>query len=527
MLSKSLRILFVVIAFGEIPAFAASGMFPKMPFTTNTVVADIRKDSDSARMTAWALQGLINQISAEIYVLYRPFDMQQLEDSGRSFEKLDTLPSANGGLRSLLKKYQGRVKKMIVYDSQKDWTWYLALMAGAQEGGIPVTESLKNDLIQEFGWKGDVEDFQNRWTNRIEAFDWALANLMPACNKQVIFALGRALPLNDYVVASKGFVFGLDFQKDGAEINKIFQTKDYSVGTSLMGYSSTGDQANETANRYGIGYVVSDFYANGSFWSSFPDKSYTQAPGRAIAVQPGKIYVSFMWSDGDNIQFDQNAIYHLWKDSARGTVPVGTTLGPSLQELNTPLLDWYYRMMTTNDELMAGPCGVQFIYGKDFNPELFLAWCNLNKLWLSDGGFHTACLWFTPFLSYKYASYVKTCGLTGIFLGDNRNVFAGAGVRCDLGMPAVDCSLGGQEKDIFGRLSEITPNDQYPLFRNFTCGAGDFEHGNEGGYLKIKRQVDRLEAAYPGRFVFLLPKDQFATIQAYCRLRATPEAAPR
>ncbi|MGH7989921.1 MAG: hypothetical protein ACREDS_07030, partial [Limisphaerales bacterium] len=36
--------------------------------------------------------------------------------------------------------------------------------------------------------------------------------------------------------------------------------------------------------------------------------------------------MTFTWSNGDNIQFDQNAIYLLWKDPARGTVPVGTTL---------------------------------------------------------------------------------------------------------------------------------------------------------------------------------------------------------
>ena len=46
---------------------------------------------------------------------------------------------------------------MFIYDPAKDWTWYLALMSAAQQDGIPVTESVRNDLISEFGWKGDVE----------------------------------------------------------------------------------------------------------------------------------------------------------------------------------------------------------------------------------------------------------------------------------------------------------------------------------------------------------------------------------
>ena len=72
-----------------------------------------------------------------------------------------------------------------------------------------------------------------------------------------------------------------------------------------MGYANTGDNANKVANPFGIGCMTSDLYANGSFWSSFPDKTYTQTPGRAIDAQPGKIYTSIMWSDGDNLQFDK------------------------------------------------------------------------------------------------------------------------------------------------------------------------------------------------------------------------------
>jgi hypothetical protein len=517
---KTKLLLCFALVLSTMPAWGASGMFPKMPSATNVEVINLRKDTKNARMTAWALQGLINQSSAEVYTLYRPFDLEQLKETGMPYEMLPRLHGANGGLRSFFEKYQSRVKKLIVYDPGENWTWYLALMTGAQQGGVPVTESLKNDLTQEFGWKGDVEDFRNRWPDSDAAFDWALTNLMLGCNKKVVFALRPDLPLDDYAVASKGFVFWLDFKNENelAEIQKILSVKGYGVGTTLMGYASDGDQANEVVNRYGIGYVVSDFYSNGSFWSSFPSKTYTQTAGRAVVVQPGKIYVSFMWSDGDNIQFDQNAIYHLWKDPARGTIPVATTLSPSLQELNSSLLDWYYHHMTTNDELMAGPCGVQFIYGKDFNSELFPAWCQLNKTWMAGAGFHTACLWFTPFLSYRYDCYVKTCGLTGMFLGDNRSIFIGAGDRVEHGIPVVDCSLGGQEKDIYDRLSEITPNERYPLFRNFTCQAGDFEHGPEEGYLKIERQVERLNADYPGRFVFLLPKDEFATIRAYCHL---------
>ncbi len=289
---KPTIILCLALLLSAKPASAASGMFPKMPAATNAYVVNCLKDSRSAKMTAWALQGLINQFSAEVYVFSSGEHREQLQFSKKPFEMLHALTGDDAGLRTLFQKYQGRAKKMFVYDPDQNWTWYLALMSAAQHDGIPVTESIRNDLATEFGWKGDVEDFRNKWTNRIEAYDWALTHLMPQCSRQVVFELRMDKRLCDYVVASKGFDFWLDAGNpdERAETEKIFRTKGYGLGTSLMGYA--GDKANEIANPHGIGYVASDLYGNGSFWLSFPNKTHTQSPGKPIKAEPGKIYTS-------------------------------------------------------------------------------------------------------------------------------------------------------------------------------------------------------------------------------------------
>jgi hypothetical protein len=491
-------------------------MFPKMPAATNAYVVTISKDSENAKMTAWALQGMINQQSAEVYLINNPWDWEPLKNCGKPFEQMQELSGANAGLRTLFQKYQGRVKKMFVYDPDKDWTWYLALMSAAQQDGIPVTESVRNDLMSEFGWKGSVEDFRNRWANRIEAYDWALSNLMSNCTKKVVFATGnRRLdpkaerignPITDYAAASKGFVFWLDFKTELAEVEKIFRKEGYGVGTSLMGYASTGDDGNVVANRFGIGYVVSELYANGSFWSSFPNKTYKQSPGRVIKAEPGKIYASIMWSDGDNLEFDQNPLYKYWHDPARGKIPVATPLGPTLQELNSPLLDWYYSKMTDNDELVAGPAGVQFIHIRDFKDDLFPAWCKLNHDWCASAGFHEVYMWLMPLPTPKYAMYMKTCGLDGVL---------GEFFSTDTNLPSVPISGIADESRLFPEFTAVKPKANAPVFHNFVCVAGGFYRNGDRGYSVIKRQIDRLEEVYPGRYVFLLPKDQFATIRAY------------
>jgi GxGYxYP putative glycoside hydrolase C-terminal domain/GxGYxYP_N second domain/GxGYxYP third domain len=509
---KWVFVFLVGIVLGARPVLAASGLFPKMPAAVKAYVADCSKDK-SGIMTSWALEGIVNQQSAEAYVAISEWDWEQLKYSGKSFEVL-TLPSGeNAGLRSLFKKYQTHIKKMFLYDPEKDWTFYLALMASAQQNGIPVTEAVRNQLTTEFDWKGEVEDFRTRWNNRIEAYDWARANLMPGCNKQVVFATAMNTPLIDYAVASKGFVFWLDFDGERSEVQKIFQTTGYGMGTSLMGYANTGDMANVVANPFGIGYVTSDFYHNGSFWSSFPNKTYTQAAGRAVVAKPGKIYVSIMWSDGDNLQFDQNALYHFWRDLWEGTphgiVPVATELSPTLQELNPPLLDWYYSRMTENDELMSGATGVQFIHIRDYNSELFPAWCKLTHDWCRDAGFHTGIMWLAPNPSAKYTEYMTTCGFDGVF---------GEGGEIQAGFPP---KLGpipvSSEEELAKALAAMPPHPQMPRFYNIACIVGGFTPGDRG-YAAIVRQVKRAELAHPGRYVFLLPKDEFATIRNYYHL---------
>jgi GxGYxYP putative glycoside hydrolase C-terminal domain/GxGYxYP_N second domain/GxGYxYP third domain/GxGYxYP_N 1st domain len=506
------------IIFTAQSVFAASGMFPKMPAATNAYVVNIHKDSGDAWMTAWALQGMINQKFAEVYLINNPWDWGPLKECGKPYKKLPRLKGTNAGLRTLFKKYQNRVKKMFVYDPNKDWTWYLALMSGAQQQGIPVTETIKNELISEFGWKGEVEDFRNRWANRIDAYNWALIHLMPHCTKKVIFATSNRRdkyrerignPITDYAVASKGFVFWLNFDKPDelTEIRKIFSTLGYGVGTSLMGYASDGDAANEIANRYGIGYVVSELYANGSFWSSFPDKTYTQSPRKAVKAEPGKVYASIIWSDGDNLEMDQNPIYKFWHDPARGTVPVGTELAPALQELNSPLLDWYYSHMTTNDELIAGPTGVQYIFIQYFNDRLFPAWCRLTREWCQDAGFHTGHIWLAPIPSVKYSEYMTMCGFDGVLT---------EGFHVKSGFPPETDSWGADnEEDLFKQITKIKPDPKKPIFTGFTCIVQGFYKPGNNSYSAIKRVVDRVNAEYPGRYVFLLPKDKFATIRAY------------
>lgn len=477
-------------------------------------VIDCRGSGVDERLSIMALQGLINQESAEVYMLFDQHHQEQLDFTSKEQQLLKKEEGPFPAIRALFGKYRDRVHKINIYDPKQDWTFYLALMDGAQNGGIPATKEIKDKLVAESDWNGEVEDFQHRWKTKFEAYDWAIENLLPKTTEKVVMVGNYHIRMFDYAVASKAFVFWLSFKKENNEIdqiNKILEASDYTVGTTLLGYADNGDAANSVVNKFGVGYITSDFYANGSFWSSFPNKAYSQRKGKAVQAERGKIYVSLMWSDGDNLQFDQNMLFHAWKDPARGYVPVGTALSPALQELNTPLMDYYYNKKTANDELMAGPCGFQFIYTVHYKKELYRKWLEINTEWVRDGGFNTGSLWWTTYPTPEYDLYTQTTELEGLFHNFNNignlPIFSnGVGVFREYitECRTTDC--------LYRDLANVASNPNHPEFRSQKLIQPRFL---PNGFAMLKGVVERLHKDFPGKYVFLLPSDFVATARKY------------
>lgn len=492
-------------------AWPAAGLYVKMPEAPKAFVFDSRHDGQDARISALCLAGMINQGAAEAYVLTRDHDREQLDMSRKPYEVAPHVAGPDSGLRTLFQKYQGRVQKAFLYDTTRNWTFYLAMMAASQQNGIPVSQTVLDSLRKQFAWNGAVEDFRSRWPNRIAAYDWAVANLMPGCTRKSVFVIkyDRGIPLFDYASAAKGFVFWLDFDnaEETAMIERILQAGKYPVGASLMGYANVEDHANKVANKFGIGYVASDYYANGSFWSSFPNKTYWQDRNTGVAPEKGKVYVSLLWSDGDNIQFDQNGIYALWKDPARGTVPVGTPLNPGLQELNPPLLDYFYANRKPMDELISGPCGFQFIYTVFFNASMYAPWLELNRKWLADAGFHAGSLWWTTYPTPAYDDYFRTCGLDGFYHNYNNPGFKPI-FQNGVGMFKEYITECRTTDCVYRDLAAVASNPAAPEFRAQKVITPNFQ---PNGYGKLKAVVDSLNRNFPGKYVFLLPTAFIAT----------------
>lgn len=498
-----------------------SGMFFKNRMAPVVRVADCSGDSAPAKMMATALQGVINRDTAQVYIQMSGHHAEQLRDTGRPFEMLVPAASApaDAGLMAIVDNYSDRFTHIYIWNPDEPWTWNLALMLSARNSGMPLTAEMAGKVMARTGWHGEVDDLSGRFASNSEAYRWAIDHLMPGCHRKVLFSVGlrddwRQAPwtLYDYVTASGGFAFWLD-DRDAVEqqiIRDICEAGDYSAGAIVMGYAKSGDDLLATVNNYGIGYVVSDYYANASFWCSYANAGFEQRRGIAEEAQNGKIYVSIVMSDGDNLQFCQNALYNMWtRDPARGEIPVGTTLAAGLQEINPFLLGWYYAHKTPNDELMAGPSGYQFIYGRDYDPDSYDEWLEQNRRWLASAGFQTGCLWHTTFGTDTFNRYIATSGLKAIFDGDDAT-----GVRYVDGVVVMNQGEHlSREWTLYGAMQRVKPDPDAPVFVNLYPIAGEFCGGD--GLSRLKRDMERLEAESPDTYRFLLPKDLAATAARY------------
>jgi len=509
-----------------------SGMFFKNQPVAKVNVFDIRDDENISKLTTAVMQGVINQEQALTYLIWLQQDLTQLDDAEVQYEMQPLAnTSRNRGFAALYNMYKDRFNCLVVWDENQPWSWSMAQMISSQEKGIPVTESMRKFIEDELGIGNlEVRDIRNQWSSKAEAYGWAIAHYADKCHPKLTFSGGlrsdykdNPWRMYDYVAASKGFVFWLDDSNgdDKQIMDNIFNSGSYPVGSSVFGYgmNANGDELNKITNIHNAGFVVSDYYANGSYWCSFPSKAFQQRKGIAGEVKPGKIYVAISLSDGDNIQFDANSLYQIFKEGKRrGEVPVGVTLAAGLQELNPKLLEFYYKNMTPNDELTAGPSGFQFIYGDYYAQSgKYAEWLEMNKKWLSTAGFHTAHLWNTDEQMY-FEQYMKSKAVDAIMDGSNRTHTTGSSYKLVDGVVRIDqgtmCRNNG---DVYRDLMSVSPSPRRPLFRHvyLLTNYYGFEGNKVVVYERLIKELERVEQDCPDTYEFMLPMDLAASIRKY------------
>ena len=258
-----------------------------------------------------------------------------------------------------VEKYKAELNGLVVVDPARPETRNVATtLAGLDSALICEPELLVKLTNAPFDLKVR-QDLRGRFADRAEVYDYLLRDVWPRCTRHVLAGLSSRAhgSLRDFLVAANAAVVWLDPKKpeDAALLGRF--APDLKPARALyMGWWPDEDAGLKWIGQFGVPVLASDFFHNGSLLGGVHEQIIPPPVAPPPPLQ-NRIYLALYLSDGDNIQYMQHSMRLLWKDPARGKVPMGWTVSPLSVDLDPALLNYYYQTATTNDCLVSGPSG--------------------------------------------------------------------------------------------------------------------------------------------------------------------------
>src|SRR5690606_18833643 len=140
---------------------------------------------------------------------------------------------------------------------------------------------------------------------------------------------------------------------------------DVEPGTPYLGWFAAAVAGEfsgvELTSRYAVYVLAADWFHNMTVCSG-PRHRPVEPKKTQERPLENKIYLTLMFGEGDNLQYNQHHMRVLWSDPNRGKVPLNWTSSPLLVDAAPAILNYYHETATENDYLVAGPSGVGYFY---------------------------------------------------------------------------------------------------------------------------------------------------------------------
>ena len=363
-------------------------LFPPLPRTTSLAIYDLRDADPDLQLSIATLSGLVNRGAEKIYLIENDDDVFWLNELDPSLPRIRTPVASDYLLTHLLTLYGEHVEGLVFYDPALPATRNVASTLAALRSALVVSPVQASRLQDEFPHLPILADLRAyNWQTPVQAYAWAYKNLLPQCSPRLVAGLRPAIRchLRSFLVTHRIFTYWLDPRKflprpssgwlsARSLLKRIFSR--FPPGSVHLGWFISEPFGVHLASRKALLTLASDYCTNLAVWSSLPASASSEA-GRLRATslsgnspekkaseqsQANKVYLSFTMSDGDNLQYCQHMLLRLWQDPARGSLPLGWTIAPALQQLMPGLAHFYRRTATENDEFIAGPSGAAYVF---------------------------------------------------------------------------------------------------------------------------------------------------------------------
>jgi len=327
----------------------------------------IDSDADEQLLIS-SIQGIINKTGAKIFLINSNWDKKWLY----ALKKRYSYKFSKVSHETLVEFCGPRIGKQIIYDRNNSYSANIAAtLAGIEEALI---------TSRDLGYR-TVLDLRNRWKNKKEAYTWAIDNIIPRSNqKDLAFLDEKVLTFRDFIIKENLFTFDLDPLNDEEEIKLIekiisqFPDSAIVFGWASGKYAQKDKGQNDVSVEHALVKLLSknnkilvpaDYATNLSFYSALQITEPVRQMMRKDKpyYDKNKRYVTFIFSDGDNIQYNLNFMRELWLDPFRKELPLGWTISPQLVRVAPSILDIYYHEagLSGTDEFVSGPSGYGYV----------------------------------------------------------------------------------------------------------------------------------------------------------------------
>jgi hypothetical protein len=341
-----------------------------------------------------SLQGIVNKKQPRIYVL-------QDDQEGR-LTWLNDLNIAHRFWSSpweMLPFYIQYVKGAVIWDPKVPDSINVATNLASLHDFVIISPELIN-AVSQMGKINNFLDLRNQFFSSDQLYQWASETIWPYCNSSFLFGVsplepagappviqqeffGQLFPqfpqselpsadtpngfLRDFAIVTNGICFS--FNPTSFYQQRLFNTLTKKVRGSgaYLGWFPLGalggeDSGVQLLSQQAIAVFASDFFSNMSvFWAVNATLNPQQQVSYTGSYQ-NKIYVTFTFTDGDNLQYDQHRMRQIWDDPNRGLYPTNWTISPSLAIFSPFMMAYYLNTKTPNDLLIAGPSGNGYCY---------------------------------------------------------------------------------------------------------------------------------------------------------------------
>ena len=339
-------------------------------------------------------------------------------------------------------------------------------------------------------------------------------------NKKIIVEEWQHIGANlrDFAVMANAMVF----LSPGVEGNRHLFLEDMDPNFGVFGWGDPHvHEANFVTEASGYnGYTVAaDIAYNLSVLSGYTADKLTQKTEKATGEVKGKHTVSFMMTDGDNLQWNLNDFTTSTKwfgSDKRGKFNMGWGVPASIIDLAPSAVQWMYNHMTPKDGFVVQLSGLGYFRPSMFSPNVlenhakalneYMGRLDTNIIEVIDEGFDNEEMWDI---------YMKQPNIDGALLigFHGYEKFQGA-INWSRGKPIVSARYSVANGNMGGALSMLEGVDQNDIVTTDPTKPSGYSlmmiHAWSYTMTDVQRMVDRLD---PDKFDVVTPQELIARVE--------------